>query len=123
MKTSMGKGTKPLKKFVENKTASGRPQDQKKGSGSAVWSLFVSSTTTRLSRLNWRTFHIAIGTVNTAIAQLRLQDCAAALAIIKPLTRIHRHFICRLMPAIRTGDRRFFDDIAHWFTQRSNWGS
>ncbi len=36
MKTIMGNGAKPLKKFVENNTASGKPQDQKKGSGRAA---------------------------------------------------------------------------------------
>ena len=68
MKTIMGKGAKPLKEFVENSNASGKPQEIEKGIGRAAKSFEDGSVTTINTCMHGRAFRIAIEAIDTKIA-------------------------------------------------------
>src|SRR5258708_30150797 len=61
--------------------------------------------------LDRRTGHVAVGTVDAAVAWLGLEDDAAALAIVEILAGVGRHGLHRLMAAVRTGQRGAGQDL------------
>jgi hypothetical protein len=61
--------------------------------------------TAAIASLNWWARHRAVRTEYAAIAGLRFEPLAAALAFVEELTGIGRHLLHRLMTAVRTRDR------------------
>ena len=51
--------------------------------------------TATIPNLDWRTFHIAIGTIDTTITFERLQNDPAAFAVIEILAGVSRHNVFR----------------------------
>ena len=65
--------------------------------------------TTRLILLNWWTRHRAVRAENATVARLWFKPLAASLAVIEELASVGWHPLNRLVPTLRTGDRRGFD--------------
>lgn len=61
--------------------------------------------TATIPNLDWRTFHIAIGTIDTTITFERLQNDTAAFAVIEILAGVSRHNVFRYVTAFGTGQR------------------
>src|ERR1051326_322116 len=57
--------------------------------------------------LNRRTGHRAVGAEYAAITRFGLEPLAATLAVVEKPAGIGRHSLTGLVPAQRTGDRRF----------------
>ena len=45
------------------------------------------------SSLHWRARHVGVGAIDTAIAGLGLEPCAAALTVVEELAGINRHLL------------------------------
>ena len=65
----------------------------------------LQTTRTVRALLDRRTGNVAIRAEHTAIAVLRLQPCAAFLAVIKELSRVGRHGFNDPMVAFGAGQR------------------
>ena len=61
--------------------------------------------TTRFAHLNRRAGHRPIRTIDATIPFLRFQQCATALAVIKPLAGVGRHGFNFIVTALRAGNR------------------
>ncbi len=67
-----------------------------------------------ITHLDWRTFRVAEGAIDTAVAGERFQHRSASRAVIKILASVRRHRVGGLMSAMRTGQRGGrFKIIAH----------
>ncbi len=68
--------------------------------------MYLAAISTALNR---RTFDRAIGTENTAISVLRLEDDRATLAVVVILTGVGRHPLIFAVPAKGAGNYGIFD--------------
>ena len=64
------------------------------------------------SSLHRRARHVGVGAIDTAIAGLGLEPCAAALAVVEELAGINRHLLLLAMTALRACERRGPLDLA-----------
>ena len=71
--------------------------------------------TARLSLLDGRARHRAVGTEHAAIARERLESLAASFAIVKKLAGIRRHLLGRCMTAFRASNGGFYNHAAGHF--------
>jgi len=102
-------------KFIDNIRAIGPPQSNQNGRALVErsrpeCSLLIFTirhvSTTLITSLNRRAFHIAVRTIDAAIACKWSKNFATTFAIVVELTGIGRHKVFGLMPTLRTAYRR-----------------
>ena len=72
------------------------------------------SVATRISCLDRRTLHAAVGTKNATVTGIWFDQVLTGFTLVEPLAGVCGHDFTFSVPASRAGNLRFQNEFIHW---------